>query len=847
MRWTSAPLATPGLFLLASLAAGCGGSSPTKPDTSPTPTPEIQVASVTVTPALDTAVSIGETARFSAVAKDSKGNVLSSATFSWKSTSQGVAAVTSTGQATAKANGTTHIIAATGGKADTAVLVVRQKTASVVVSPDSAKLSVAGDTVRFSAAPQDANAHPVGGLAVTWGISDSSVAGVDSAGLVTAKTDGRIQVVATASGVEGSAVLRVGSLPAPQVTAVSPTPLVEGGTATLSGQGFDGVASGDSVSVDGVAAVVTSASTTLLHVTVPQYDCLPARDVAVRVATAGGASVAGASLEPDESPVSLGVGQRELVTDPSSFCLQFSESASSEQYLVGVQSISSSVGAVTPVSVTAEAANATGAASVARPAMRSRVFRGGGYVPRPPAWQEGQRRADARLRAWERSHLDPRRSIAALRGGRIVPAIRLSVSGSVKVGDTVSLRVPNFSDPCATFTRVTARVQAVGTQAIVVADTLNPSGGFTSADYQDLADQLDSQIFATDTAYFGSPGDIDANGHIVILFTKAVNEIDAGSAGGVVLGFVFGGDLVSRSSCPSSDEGEIYYGRVPDSTGAYGAKSTRSDELARAPDVMAHELVHLIQDGRRFPKMYPDMGPIMAEAQAVFGEEVVGYDVTGRQPYQNYGFDVAYNTGNVDAVDWFSSQVFDLFAYFGFESPTQRVGGAPEQCGWWQQDPSPCVDRPLWYGVGWSYLRWLADRYGPGYPGGEKGLQRAIIGDPGTGLELTSDVVGTPVDSLMAGWAAALYVDDRIASPDPALTFSSWNLFDFEQHTVATAHLVPTSETFADWTATPQVKASSAAYFTLDGTGRPATAVRIRNAADQELPSYMQVWVVRLK
>ena len=847
---------------LALVAAGCGGGkSVTGTNGATNPPGSGSVASVTVSPSVDTLVSIGDTVMFSAVAMDASGKTVSGASFSWSSDEAAVATVSTDGTATAKRNGTTRIVASVSGAADTAVLVVEQRTAQVVVSPDSARVSTPGDTVRFTASPQDGNGHPVAGVTVDWSLSDTSVATVDSTGLATAKALGRVEVTAAAAGtaIRGKGVFRVASLGTPQVQSVSPSPIQEGRAVTITGQNFDPVATGDSVTIDGAPAVVTSASSTSLQVTVPSYDCLPPRSVAVRVATDGGASQTTSPLEPAKAPVSLGVGQQAVLTDPSSFCLQFPASAASERYIVGVQSLSSTAASLTTVQVTGEAADGIGAASVARASVAPRVVpgrTGGGTWVRSPSWLVAQRRAEMKIRAWERAHLDPRASIPAMGGATSAPPARFSVSGSVAVGDTVALRVPDFSgDGCTKFTAVGATVRAIGQKAIIVADTGNPANGFTQADYQSLSDQLDDQIFSTDEAYFGNPGDIDGNGHIVVLFTKAVNDEDLGVSGSYVLGFVFSGDLYPRASatgfsCASSDEGEIYYGRVPDPNGTAGdsvVKSTRTQELSRAPQVMGHELTHLIQNGRRFAANLGFMGSIVAEAQATLGEEVVGHAETGHQPYQNYGADVILASTGADSVAWYLNKFTDLAQYFGFESQTARVDGAPEQCGWWRSDPAPCASRSLWYGVGWSFLRWVSDQYGPSYPGGEQGLQQNLIADPGSGLAIVADVVGVPVPTLMARWSAALYVDDRIPSPDPALTFSSWNLYDFEQHTVATADLQPTPETFGDWTTTADVRASSAAYVAVDGSGRPATAVRVRDPSGNPLPSYMQVWVVRMR
>jgi len=554
--------------------------------------------------------------------------------------------------------------------------------------------------------------------------------------------------------------------------------------------------------------------------------------------------------------VSLGVGQQAVITNPSDFCLQFDQSSSSERYLVGVQSLSATVDALTTVSLVAEAADGSGAANVEAPALTQRTRTSGAGAVSPTFEQSGgQWRAEMRLRDWERAHLDPSQSLPALRSAGSGPRVLLSVSGSANVGDTVALRVPDYaaSDPCSTYSSVTATVQAIGTRAIIVADTANPANGFTQADYQDLSDRLDNTIFATDVAYFGDPGDLDGNGHIVVVFSKELNAMSTGVSGTTLLGFVFPGDLYPRSSttglyCPSSDEGEIYYGRVPDPNGLYGTSSTRTDELQRAPTIMAHELVHLIQVGRRFAASHDWMDPSMAEGQAVLGQEVVGHAATGRVPYQNYGYDVALNTSGIDQFDWYAEAVQDLFFYFGWDpSSSASIAGAPEQCGWWQRQPTPCVSRSLWYGVGWSFLRWLSDRYGPAYPGGEQGLQQALIADTATGPQMAADVVGVPLETLMAEWSAALYVDDRISNPDPSLTFTSWNLFDFEQNTVATKHLTPLEAPFADWQASGDIRSSSAGYLAVDGTSRPATALKVRDASGNLLSSYMQVWVVRLR
>jgi hypothetical protein len=150
-------------------------------------------------------------------------------------------------------------------------------------------------------------------------------------------------------------------------------------------------------------------------------------------------------------------------------------------------------------------------------------------------------------------------------------------------------------------------------------------------------------------------------------------------------------------------------------------------------------------------------------------------------------------------------------------------------------------------------LRWVSDQYGAAHPGGEQGLQRALVDGSATGYAAHAAATGEPADSLLAMWAASLYVDDRVAGANPRLTIPSWNLLDvFEgtfggQRINANARLVPADRGFATFSDQLSVRAGSSSYARLSSAGRPATAVRIRSGGGGALPGYMHVWVVRLR
>jgi len=197
-------------------------------------------------------------------------------------------------------------------------------------------------------------------------------------------------------------------------------------------------------------------------------------------------------------------------------------------------------------------------------------------------------------------------SVGRIRG----PSYSRSGSAVPMVGDTVSL---NVSDTSCTGAIIRGfRVVAVGSKSIVLADTLNPVGGFTDADYARFAARFDTLVYPLDVGAFDAPSDIDGNGHVAILFTKYVNELTPANSPYFVGGFFHPRDLFPRTQspsfgvCPTSNEGEMFYMMVPDPTGVVHRNQFRLgfvDTLTTS--ILAHEFQHLINAGRR---MYVNTG-----------------------------------------------------------------------------------------------------------------------------------------------------------------------------------------------------------------------------------------------
>ncbi|MCH8254730.1 MAG: hypothetical protein IID06_05220 [Gemmatimonadetes bacterium] len=97
---------------------------------------------------------------------------------------------------------------------------------------------------------------------------------------------------------------------------------------------------------------------------------------------------------------------------------------------------------------------------------------------------------------------------------------------------------------------------------------------------------------------------------------------------------------------------------------------------------------------------------------------------------------------------------------------------------------------------------------GPSFPGGERAIQKALVDNDFRGLESIEDVVGVPIETLLAEWAATLV--------------------------------------FTNFARDVDVRAASTAYFVLAGNVQSPTAVRVRDQADGQLPPNMQVFLVRI-
>jgi hypothetical protein len=365
------------------------------------------------------------------------------------------------------------------------------------------------------------------------------------------------------------------------------------------------------------------------------------------------------------------------------------------------------------------------------------------------------------------SELTPR--IADARLSKQLRAGGFSATAAVPaVGDILKLNT-NSVNACSNPNVRTGRVVAITNRAIVVADTANPANGFSTADYQEFGANFDTLVYPVDTLNFGTPTDIDNNQHVVLFFTRAVNELTPPGAGFYIGGFFFSRDLFptqgtsSLAGCTNSNFAEMFYLLVPDPAGVIN-QNQRSAGFVKAVTVsnLAHEFQHLINASRR---LYVNTGTntfedsFLDEGLAHIAEELVFYRSTGLGPRQNLDYQAMQATpdlkGAFDNLE--AANVRRLIEYLGTRSGAPYAGNAS------------ITTR----GAIWSFLRYAADRRG-----GDDTQLWFQLANPPINVHGIANITRNITDDLggwVRDWTIANYADDFVPGVQPVFTHPSWN------------------------------------------------------------------------
>jgi uncharacterized protein YjdB len=166
------------------------------------------VATVVVTPA-QASIVVGGSAQLTAVARDSRGNVVSGRRASWSTGAPSVATVSADGLVTGVGDGTAIIFATIDGRTGSATADVRRAAVtSVTVTPGSSNVAV-GSTLQLTAIVRSGETV-LSDRVVGLTSSNPTVASVSSSGVIDARKAGLATITATSEGVSGTASVAVG-------------------------------------------------------------------------------------------------------------------------------------------------------------------------------------------------------------------------------------------------------------------------------------------------------------------------------------------------------------------------------------------------------------------------------------------------------------------------------------------------------------------------------------------------------------------------------------------------------------------------------------------------------------
>ena len=360
----------------------------------------------------------------------------------------------------------------------------------------------------------------------------------------------------------------------------------------------------------------------------------------------------------------------------------------------------------------------------------------------------------------------------ALFASQLAPSGRRGINGlatSPTVGTLAQINA-NGNDACTVPQMRTGRVIAVTAHAIVLADTLAPASGYTTADYQNLAATFDTLVFPLDTTNFGAPSDIDNNGRVVLFFTTAVNQLTPAGSATFAGGFFYNRDLFPSTptpgffQCNTSNVGEIFYLPVVDAARTINEFfDDKPSMIKETVATLAHEFQHLISASRRiYVNNSDDFETIwLDEGMSHIAEELLYLRIAGFTTKSDLTYStISANQILLDAANFY--QIQNLIRF-------QRFISKPET-----NSAISTNDSLATRGATWNMLRYLLDQS----TGAPSSYTRALDNAIGNGIPNLNAAFASTVPNLTAAMrqiAVALFTDNGGFTATSQYTFPSWN------------------------------------------------------------------------
>ena len=390
---------------------------------------------------------------------------------------------------------------------------------------------------------------------------------------------------------------------------------------------------------------------------------------------------------------------------------------------------------------------------------------------------------------------------------------------------------------CSTFTTVTATARYIGTHVAVYVDNDVPQNDpLTDGDLANLGHAFDNYHYPIDTTAFGRESDIDGNGVVVILATDAVNNLTPDCSNGRVIGYFFGGDLLTG---PNSNRAEIFYTLVPAPATAKCTAVSRAAAIGNLKPTLIHEFQHMISFNQHVLVRGGSSEEVwLNEAMSHFAEELGGRQVPDAEcTADNFtSCRSQYSGGNIlDAYDYLKNPESQFMVF-----PTSSTGTLEER------------------GAVWLFLRWVLDHFSGADSILATATTRALDATNQTGVVNVIAVTGGNFSEMVPRWLMASYLDDGSDLPFEStgwLRYKSWGLRSIwtdprnSQIFPAGFPLVPTNLSTTSIAGT--LRAGSGRHFLLQQLGNAAAwdMQVLKNSAGAQLDASLQArfGVVRIR
>lgn len=300
---------------------------------------------------------------------------------------------------------------------------------------------------------------------------------------------------------------------------------------------------------------------------------------------------------------------------------------------------------------------------------------------------------------------------------------------------------------CDQLKNVVATAQFVGSHAAIFVDDTIPSGGFSAGDLTDIGNQFDQVLYPIDTDRFGDESDIDNNTVVLVLLTDQINELipKPDCTNSFITGFFFGADI-APGFAPQYNNGEVFYGMVPDPAGSPTRCAYSKNFVKRImPVTFIHEFQHMISFNQHvLVRGGLDETLWLNEAMSHLAEELAGLH------YDSLAVDTT-------ATQFFLGDLYNAYSWMLNPAANALVTEEP---------PGTLEER----GAGWLFLRYVVDQFGPT-------VTRSLSETSLTGAaNVQAAALGTNFRSLVGRWLLTVYVSGLANFPSPSiLAYSDWD------------------------------------------------------------------------